>query len=133
MFHAIQMHARSALVLAFHGFSRWLEEHCVDYPSLTRDHGVAVSIVGERIEFLQRSSFLDTARITGDAGVRARRDGNLLFLDAELRSKARAAARVSLVLRPVLIDEEKALSALPGPLPPALLARWKEDELLPTS
>lgn len=116
--------------MAFQGFAAWLREHVVDYPTFTHEHGVGVTIYRQHLSYGTRALF-DTATLGVHTGVCSRADGGLLMVDTTIRGRDADVARVSLTLVPVLIAEADALSAQPGPLPPALLARFQPDELEP--
>jgi hypothetical protein len=129
LFHAVQMHPRAGIALGFQGFARWLGEHLVDFPTLTHEHHVGVTIYRMRVEYFGRALF-DSPVINVDAGLRSRSDGGLLFLDADLSMRGQRFLRVELILCPVQIGEDTALSAVAGPLSPDVLEKFMPDELV---
>ena len=130
-FTPLQLQPRAILALSFNGLARWLREHLVSFPKLIAEHRASVVILSAGIAYEAPCRFFDGDGLTARATLRVRRQATRAELEVELHARKGRAATARILLCPVRIDDPDSLAAEPAPLPPAVLAALRPDEIDP--
>lgn len=128
-FTPLQLQPRRLYTQWFNGWARWLQEHLVSFRTLIREYHRSVVIAGTRLEYLAPFGFFDADALTMELDLRVRKGGELLESRGTFLDGSKVICRVTVVLRPVIVQDELALAALPGNLGPAVLAKFQPDEI----
>jgi hypothetical protein len=128
-FNPLQLQPRALLSIAFNALSRWLERYLVSFPKLIGEHRTSLVILGATIDYETPLGFFDGDRVEVDAGLRVLSAGRRAELSVSFTGARGRAARVRILLCPVLIDDPASLAAAPGAIPENLLSRLDSDEL----
>ncbi len=129
MFTPLQMQPRTLFALMMGGWAHWVRAHLVSFPRLILEHHVSAVAMGARLEYLEPMTFLDAEALEVTVRLGTRRGGSMMLLEYEHRAAGVLFARAHLLLRTVRLEDVASLAAVPGVLPPALLAKHDADEI----
>jgi len=132
-FTPLQLQPRAVLSLAFNGLAHWLREHLVSFPRLIAEQRTSVVILAAGITYEAPCRFFDGDGFSVRASLQARRQASRAELDVEIHGPQGRAAIARILLCPVRIEDPVSLAASPAPFPAPVLARFRPDEVDPTS
>ena len=132
-FNPLQMQPRAILAISFNGLARWLREHLVSFPELIGEHRCSLVILGAGTTYAAPLGFFDGAGFEVRVTLRVLRGGTRAELVAEFHGRHGLAARARILLCPVRIEDAVSLAATPAALDAALLERFQQDEIDPSS
>jgi len=130
-FTPLQLQPRMLLSQGMSAWARWARANLVSFPRLVKEHGASLVMLGIRLEYLAPFRFFDADEVEVVIDVHARAGGELLTADLRFNAAGREIVRGDFVMKPVLLTEMTSLTATPGPLPAALMARFEPDEIVP--
>jgi acyl-CoA thioesterase FadM len=125
----LQLQPKSILSLCWSGYARWLRANLVSFPRLIREEGYGAVILDIDIRYLEPLTFFDGDTLEVSIGLKARRRGSRLQLDANFHGDGRHAATATIILCPVRIEDQETLTASPAPLSSRLMALFEQDEI----
>jgi len=132
-FTPLQLQPRALLSLGFNGLAHWLREHLVSFPRLIAEQRTSVVILAAGITYEAPCRFFDGDGFSLRAMLQARRQASRAELGLEIHGAQGRAATARILLCPVRIDDPVSLAASPAPFSPAVLGRFRPDEIDPTS
>ncbi|MFJ2768924.1 acyl-CoA thioesterase [Streptomyces sp. NPDC087300] len=116
--------------LAFQAGARWMRDHVCSHRALVDEHRVGFVLWSWQLEYETPLGFHDADAAVVD--VRARLRGpasSQLEVEMTLSGPAGVAVRTRGASVPLRLGGDQALSGAPAPLPDALLADFKDDEV----
>jgi acyl-CoA thioesterase FadM len=120
----LQLQPRTLLSLAWNGYARWLREHLCSFPHLIGKEGIGTVVLAIDLAYREPLRFLDGDALDVEVALRPRRGGSRLELRVTVEGGGRQAADIGILLCPVEIVEQEALTAVPTTLPARLAGRF---------
>ncbi|WNF25377.1 acyl-CoA thioesterase [Streptomyces sp. C11-1] len=116
--------------LAFQAGTRWMRDHVCSHRMLVSEHRVGFVLWSYQLEYVQPLRFLDAdeALVEVTARVRGPR-ASQLEVTMTLEGPAGVAVRTRAASVPLGLSGDAALSGSPVPLPAALVAAFRDDEI----
>jgi acyl-CoA thioesterase FadM len=129
LFTPLQLQPRFLFWLGMNGWSRWVREHLVSFRRLIREHNLGVVVVSVGLEYLRPFGFFDAAELVVEIGWRARMGGVVLEGEIDYIGGNERVAKGGCTLRPVRLQDQQSLAAVPSRLSRALLDQFQSDEI----
>lgn len=133
LFTALQLQPGFVLAQSWNALAAWCREHLVPYPRLVGEHGVGAVVLAVEVRYPQPLDFFDSDTLTVRTRLALRRRATRLEQHTTITAAGRTAATVRTVLCPVAIREPHSLTAEPAPLPDALVRRFRDAEVDPST
>lgn len=128
-FNPLQLQPRALLQISFNALARWLKEYLVPFPQLVQDHRLSVAILGASLTYEAPLRFFDDDSLRVEATCRLMEKGSRILLEVEFWGAGACAARVTLPLCPLAIEDPRSLAAAPTRIVGEMLERFAEDEI----
>ena len=124
-----QLQPRFLLGVMMNGWAHWLCDHAISFRRLLLEHNTGVVVLGGELEYHEPLRFFDADSLEVDVSVRALKSGGIVQVDGTFWTHdGKKAVTMRGVCRPVQIAD-MALGAIPGSLPPKVLACFQPDEI----
>lgn len=129
LFTPLQMHLREILQLGLSGWVRWLRDNIVSLQHLVETHQVSMVVAMAHARYTNALTFEDTDTIEIKTIASIPKNGSLITSKTSFSGSGVEVAQVEITLRPVILTGDVSLSAVPGKLPPEIIAKFQEAEI----
>ncbi|WP_323119906.1 hotdog family protein [Burkholderia alba] len=129
LFDSRQLLPRSILSCTMRVWAQWLKDHLRPFPKLIREFGFGVVVVRQNIRYEQPFNFFSADEFAVRCAISVRQKRHLLLGDVEFMNGNERFAHLQCAMRPLAIERDSDLGAVPSRVDGAVLDMFLPDEI----
>ncbi|TWC59648.1 MULTISPECIES: hypothetical protein [unclassified Burkholderia] len=129
LFDSRQLLPRSVLACTMRAWAHWLKENLQPFPKLIREFGFGVVVVRMNVRYERPFNFFTADEFEVDCAISVRQKRHLLHGDMQFMNGDERFAHIQCAMRPLAIDHDSDLGAMPSRVDGAVLEMFQPDEI----
>lgn len=129
LFDTRQMLPRTVLAQAMNAWVHWANDHLKPFPTLIKEHHFGVVVVRQSIRYERPFDFFSAKGFTARANVMLHPKRHLLLGELDFMNGDERFVRLDCAMRPLAIESQGDLGAMPSRVEGAVLKMFRPDEV----